>query len=266
MFAGVREPKYKDIRQMDRDTDIGGAKDQFPLTRCSIVKAMESVDPHARQDAFAELVTAYWKPVYKYIRLKWSLANEDAKDLTQAFFARAFEKEFFQRFDPAKAKFRTFLRVCVDGFVANEQKAAGRLKRGGNAEFLSLDFAGAEGEFALQKSSTTTDPEAFFHQEWIRHLFGMAVEDLRRECETNAKSVHFAIFSRYDLQDPDVAKSLTYAQLGEELGISVTQVTNFLNFVRRRFRQLLLDRLRAATGSEEEFRAEVHKLFGGNPR
>ena len=251
---------------MDRDTDIGGPKDQFPLTRCSVVKGLESGDASARQTAFAELVEAYWKPVYKYVRLKWTLANEDAKDLTQAFFARALEKDYFQRFDPAKAKFRTFLRVCVDGFLANEDKAANRLKRGGGKEFLSLDFAGAQHEFELQKVSAGTDPDVFFQQEWIRHLFAMAVDDLHRECETNGKSVHFALFSKYDLQDPDLAKSVSYAQLGEEFGIAVTQVTNFLNFARRRFRQLLLDRMRAATGNEEEFQAEVRKLMGGNPR
>src|SRR5439155_26153422 len=57
--------------------------------------------------------------------------NEDAKDLTQAFFTRTLEKNSFERYDPAQARFRTYLRTCVDGFVANERKSAGRIKRGG---------------------------------------------------------------------------------------------------------------------------------------
>ena len=56
---------------------------------------------------------------------------EDAQDLTQEFFTRAFEREYLSRYDPAKARFRTFVRTCLDGFLANEDKAAARLKRGG---------------------------------------------------------------------------------------------------------------------------------------
>ena len=54
------------------------------------------------------------------------------------------------------------------------------------------------------------------------------------------------------------------AHLGEELGLSPTQVTNYLAVARGHFRQRVLDRLRAATGSEEEFQAEVRSLFGGS--
>src|SRR5262245_13632540 len=123
---------------MDDDTDLGGPAAAFPVTRGSLVRAAGSDDFAVRREAQETLIAAYWKPVYKYVRFKWGVPNEDAKDLTQAFFARSVEKGFFDRFDPAKARFRTFLRVCVDGFVANERRAAGRLKRGGGAELLTL--------------------------------------------------------------------------------------------------------------------------------
>src|SRR4051812_43139795 len=103
----------------------------FPATRYSVISAARSPDPNARRSAFALLVEAYWKPVYKYVRLKWQAAPEEAEDLTQAFFARAFEKDFFSSYDADKARFRTFLRTCLDGFISNERKAAQRLKRGG---------------------------------------------------------------------------------------------------------------------------------------
>ena len=92
---------------------------------------MRSARPDERRSAFDRLVTAYWKPVFKYVRLKWHATPEDAADLTQGFFLRAFEKDFFAGFDPSKARFRTYLRTCLDGFVANARKADARLKRGG---------------------------------------------------------------------------------------------------------------------------------------
>lgn len=111
----------------------------FPETRHSIVRGVASQDEAERSRAFGALVESYWRPVYKYARLKWGLPREDAEDLTQAFFARALEKAFFDRYDPAQARFRTFLRTCLDGFAANDWKAARRLKRGGGAQTLSLD-------------------------------------------------------------------------------------------------------------------------------
>src|SRR5882672_2039664 len=100
------------------DTNIGGRRPKFPTTQISAVLAVRTGDPVARARAFAILVNAYWKPVYKNIRVKWRKSNEEAKDLTQGFFATAFEKKFFTTYDPHKARFRTFLRTCLDRFVS----------------------------------------------------------------------------------------------------------------------------------------------------
>ena len=97
----------------DEDTGIGGPGGAFPATLQSVVLGARSEDPAERQRSFQALVAAYWKPVYKTIRLGWKRSNEDAKDLTQGFFARAMEKDFFTSYDPARARFRTFLRVCA---------------------------------------------------------------------------------------------------------------------------------------------------------
>jgi RNA polymerase sigma factor (sigma-70 family) len=249
---------------MDNDTDLGGAAAVFPTTRCSVVRATASPDSTVRSQAFEALIAAYWKPVYKYIRIKWMLTNEDAKDLTQTFFACALEKGFFDRFDPAQARFRTFLRICVDGLVAKEQRAAACLKRGGRAEFLALDFEGADGELCRNTLPDKSDLDDFFRQEWLRGLFGLAVEDLRRQCLASGKDLHFALFQRYDLESPEFQQGLTYAELGQAFGLSTTQITNYLASARRQFRQLLLDRLRATTGSEDEFLEESRRLFGGD--
>jgi hypothetical protein len=251
---------------MDRDTDLGGPNRPFPPTRCSVIRAASSPDSGERRQAFADLVAAYWKPVYAYIRFNGPAANEDAKDLTQAFFTRALEKDFFKPYDPARARFRTFLRVCVDRFVANERQAAGRVKRGGAVQTLSLDFDGAEEELRGRGPTGGGDPDAFFRREWLRSLFGLAVDDLRCLCEASDRRTHFALFQRYDLDGPDAPEKPTYARLAHEFGLSASQVTNYLALTRRLFRQLVLDRLRATTGSDDEFRAEARDLLGGDPR
>jgi RNA polymerase sigma factor (sigma-70 family) len=247
---------------MDNDTDLGGPADGFPVTRHSLVRAAGSPDEAARTEAFANLIAAYWKPVYKYLRVRWKLSNEDAKDRTQAFFTEGLEKDFFTRFDPTRARFRTFLRVCVDGFAAKERRAAGAQKRGGGMELLSLDVEDAEGELHRYAVADARDPDEFFRQEWVRGLVALAVEDVRCWSAAAGTDTHFALFCRYDLEGPETPAGLTYERLAEEFGLSVSQVTNHLALVRRQFRRRLLDRLRTSTGSEEEFRAEAGRLFG----
>lgn len=239
---------------------------EFPQTRYSIILLARSGDSGVRQLAASAVISAYWKPVYKYVRYKWRAPKEDAEDLTQGFFAGLIDSSFFARFDASKAKFRTYLRMCLDGFVANERKAANRLKRGGGVEHLSLDFETAEGELGRIDIPEGTDPGQVFRQEWIRSLFEHAVESLRARCAPIGKEICFRLFERYDLDGNGSAGKLSYADLAREFGLPITQVTNHLAFARREFRAIILQRLRELSGSEEEFREDVRDILGGDRR
>ena len=67
---------------------------RFPATRQSVIVATRSADPRLRERALEVLVSGYWRPVYKYLRVRWQVSVEDAQDLTQAFFAAALEGLF----------------------------------------------------------------------------------------------------------------------------------------------------------------------------
>lgn len=226
------------------------------------MEAAGSEDAEQRRRGLEALVAAYWRPVYKYIRLKWPAEKEGAQDLTQGFFTRAMEKGYFRGYDPAKGSFRTFLRTCVDGFVAKEREAAQRIKRGGEAEFVGLDFEGAEGELREHPLAEGLSMEEYFRREWVRSLFALAVEKLRAACETRGKMAHFRLFERYDLDEEEVS----YEELARELDLPLTQVTNYLAWARREFRRIILDELREVSGSEEEFRREARVLLGVDGR
>lgn len=236
----------------------------FPVTRLSIVVATGENDPVLRRDAWDALIRAYWKPVYKYIRMKWQVEPAAAEDLTQDFFAYAIDSGFLHRFDPARARFRTYLRVCLHGFVANAHKAESRQKRGGGYRILSLDFADAEGELRRTEIAVAADPERYFRDESIRSLLALAVAALRDDCERRDRQAHFDLFMRYDLGGTASPRP-TYQELAVSTGLTITQVTNRLATVRRRFRRILLEQLRAISGSEGEFRSEAMELLGVDP-
>ncbi|HEX2059666.1 MAG TPA: sigma-70 family RNA polymerase sigma factor [Thermoanaerobaculia bacterium] len=225
----------------------------FPTTRRSVVLALSSSDAAERTRAFDTLVACYWKPLYKYARVAGRRSREDAEDLTQSFFTRAFEKESLAAYDAAKASFRTFLRLLFDRHAANEWKAGQRLKRGGAD--VHLDFESAEAEIGRESAQTVT-PEEYFHREWVRSVFAVAVDRLRLE----GRQPHFAIFEAYDLDDD---RNVSYKELASRFGIAETQVTNHLAAMRRRFRELVIEALREVTASEAELQSEMRSLFGG---
>jgi RNA polymerase sigma factor (sigma-70 family) len=230
---------------MDADTLIGGENGRFPETLHSAIAAAGSDEAARRRPGQEALVAAYWKPVYRYIRVKWRRSNEDAKDLTQGFFARAIEKHYFRDYDPQKGTFRTFLRVCLDRFLANDHKFQSRDKR--SAEFVALDFDAAGPE----------SPDEVFEREWARSVFEDGVDTLRENLHARGRGLCFAVFERYDLAED----APSYDQLAREFGISGATVTNYLASARRELRRLVLERLRVVTAGDREFRREARALF-----
>jgi len=246
------------------DTDIGGRKAAFPETPASAVLAIRSDDPLARARGFSTLVAAYWKPVYKCIRIRFRKSNEEAKDLTQSFFTHALEREIFTSYDPERASFRAFARTCLSNFVRSADESERRLKRGGGAIKLSLDFDGAESELALAQGSPAASYEEEFDREMARSLEASALGELEERLESRGKGIYFRIFARYDLA-PEEKPRPTYKDLADELGIKTTDVTNHLSHARRQMRAIVLRRLREITASDEEFRSEAQSLLGIDP-
>lgn len=255
---------------------LAGRGENFPATRWSAVVAARSADPAESTRALDALLAAYWKPVYKYIRLRWTKSSEDAQDLTQDFFARLLEKNLLDGYDPARGRLRTFLRACVDHLVANQERDDRRQKRGGGAFHLSLDFQAADGELQRLDPAVPPEMDEFFEREWARSVFTAGVERLRAELGSCGKSVYFRIFERYDLEDaldraPDGAldsgsdRRPSYQDLAREFGLTPVAVTNYLAHARREFRRIVLDFLRETAASDEEFRREARSLLGAAP-
>jgi DNA-directed RNA polymerase specialized sigma24 family protein len=231
----------------------------FPATRYSVIRALHSPDAGQRTQALATVADGYGRPACAYLRLRWGLSVEDAEDATQGFFTRALTAGLLERYDPAKARFRTYLRICLDGHVANERAAARRLKRGGGIDLVSLEAPDA------QSAVADADVDALFEREWVRGLCADALAELRDGLERRGRSIVFRVFERYDVQGAETEQRPSYAALASEFDIPATQVTNHLAAARREFRGLVLERIRRLTASDDEFRAEARTLLGVDP-
>ena len=213
----------------------------FPDTRQSALLRLHDGDESVRRQSYDVIIAAYWSPVQSYLRKRWNQTEEDAADLTQAFFSSSLEKGTLISYDPAKAAFRTYLRTCLDRFTINSRKRDRRQQR------VPLDF---------DLPGTGEPLEAMFEREWIRSLFSQAVEDLR----ASGDDVRFRVFEAYDLNE--TGSRLTYAQLAEQFGTTPDRITNYLAAMRRDFRKAVLARLRELTATEREFRSEARVILG----
>ena len=238
----------------------------FPQTRYSAIQRLGAADEGERRLAWDAVVSAYWRPAYKYLRGRWRLSPEHAEDLTQEFFGRAFENGFLIEYDPSKARFRTWLRLGLDRLAANDAKAAQRVKRGGGTMTTSLDFVSVEGEVREIEIAETADLDTWFRQEFVRALFGRAVEAVEREYRESGREECFSLFAECDLADLETADRPSYKALAEARGWTVNDVTNRLAAIRRAFRGHVLRLLRDVCASDEEFEREARAILGDSRR
>src|SRR5262245_66666381 len=95
-----------------------GAAD-FATTQWSLVlRAGDRANADANA-ALAWLCERYWFPLYAYVRRKGRDVHE-AQDLTQEFFTRLLEKNALAVAAPERGRFRSFLLVAMNNFLANE--------------------------------------------------------------------------------------------------------------------------------------------------
>jgi RNA polymerase sigma factor (sigma-70 family) len=239
------------------DTAMGGAAHRFPSTRRSLLKAPDASTVIGRE-ALSSIIAVYWKPAYKYVRIKWRRSNEDAKDLVQGFFTGLIERDVLANFDPAKGRFRTYLQMCLDRFVMKQDEYANRLKRGGDQR-LALDFDEAECELAGLKGELATDSaEEIFLREWRREIFASALRDLQAFCYQTGKELQYRIFEEYDLAQ---GERPSYAEIASRHHIAVSSVTNYLAWSRRELRRLVGQRINSVTPNERERSDESRLLW-----
>jgi RNA polymerase sigma-70 factor (ECF subfamily) len=183
---------------MDRDdTVIGGPQQDFPSTHWSLVlRAGQKGNPQ-QQAALGDLIQTYWKPVFAYIRAAWRKTVEDAKDLTQAFFARVLEKEYVERLHPDQGSFRGYLKRALKHFLIDAHRS--EEVRRPQGQLFSFEASRED----LEKIGPTTPeetPDSAFDREWMRAMFRSALEAFRDELVREGKAKYFEVFRLYCLR------------------------------------------------------------------
>ena len=161
----------------------------FVTTHWSVVRAAGGSDTPGARAAMEELCRAYWYPLYVYVRRRGH-SPEDAQDLTQEFFARLLEHNWLVKADRAKGRFRSFLLMAMNRFLANEWEKVKTLKRGGGVSLVPLEFGSAETRYAAEPATAST-PELAFDQQWALALLDGVLRYLRERYHQHGKAAVF---------------------------------------------------------------------------
>lgn len=241
------------------DTSMGGGQAAFPETTWGLVSRLRDSDPASRNAGIEKLCTRYWKPVYQYVRIAWARTNDDAKDLTQAFFVWLFEGEVLAKYAPERGGFRGYLKGLLRNFIADQDKAVRRLKRGGGVKRIPLDddFASLQDVLADPRAA---DPEKAFDLAWKKELLDTALTRVRERHAAGDRAIQFRVFEEYDLSASGA--SPTYAEVAERLGIKESDVRNHLFAVRERLRSEIQAEISETVADLGELQEEWGALFG----
>lgn len=235
------------------DTTLGGADRAFPETTLGFAGALGG------PAALATLCTRYWKPVYSYIRVAWAKSNEDAKDLTQEFFAELLEGDALRRYEPARGGFRAYLKVLLRRFVGHDERDRRRLKRGGGARTVSLDGDAPELP-ELRADAAAADPEKVFERVWLEDLVQQSIARVRDRAGRSGKDSRFRVYEAFAFDAGPERPS--YADLAARFGMSVGEVEKSLYLVREEIRDELRAALARSAGSDRELDDEWKRLLG----
>lgn len=136
-----RDPADDQQDQTGLDAVSPRSRERFDTTHWTVVLTAGDSDSPQAAIALAELCNTYWYPLYVFVRRKGH-SPHDSQDLTQAFFARVLEKNYFAQVDRERGRFRTFLLAALNHFLADEWDKARRLKRGGGRYNASIASVG----------------------------------------------------------------------------------------------------------------------------
>ena len=236
---------------MPVDTPIQPA---FAPTRWSLVLRSRGEDGPARV-ALEELCGAYWFPLYAWAR-RSGMAQADAEDAVQGFFAVVLGRRLFDRADAHRGKLRTFLLTAFRRHVRDERDKAAADRRGGG-RVVSFDGMEAE-EWFREEALAEESPDHCFDRHWALTVLERALARVEAGYARRGKAAEFAALR------PFLGESggqVSYGSAGAPLGLGVGAFKVALHRFRERFREALREEVRDSDSEESDVDAELAYLL-----
>lgn len=220
------------------NSDHAPAPAVFQSTLWSQVHRARSPDTPSAMHALEQLCRRYWPPIFAFLK-RSGHDDENAKDLTQGFFAHLLQGNLLRKADPGRGRFRSFLLGALRFYVANESARARALKRGGGFNLVSIDAAGDDG--ATVEPATRETPEQLFDRKWALQVLDEAMQRLATEYRRAGLHAQFLLLRPHLTGESEDALSDLAVRLGKSAGATRVLVCRLRNRFRRQIRAVLAD-------------------------
>lgn len=228
----------------------------FDTTRWSLITSAQDAQEVESRAALEELFQLYWTPLYAYLRSKGNGVDE-AGDITQGFFTHLLEKDFLGYVDPDRGKFRTFLLVSLNRYLATEVEKKNTQKRNFGRTPVSIDVIKAERWLSIEPRDDMT-PEKIYEQNWALTLMRTALEDVERHYSETRNSRKFEILSPYLTAD---MSRLPYREVAKELDTSEGATKVAIHRLRKRYRDAIRDQVLQTLSNPDDLDEELQYLL-----
>jgi RNA polymerase sigma factor (sigma-70 family) len=240
----------------DSNSDSSGAKyARFENTQWTLIQHAGDLGSAAADTALETLCRAYWRPLYCYI-LRRGYRDEDAKDLTQAFFFRLLGKNYLSAVDRRKGKFRSFLLASLEHFIQNEWRSTQAQKRGGGLTFISFDETFDDSFPNIADAGQ--DAERVLEQQWAIAMLKQILDRLQGESAHRNSGPWFEDIKPALICEPT---ENSYAQIAEKHNTTEAAIKMTVKRLRKRFGELLVEELSNTVSTPEQLEEELRALF-----
>jgi DNA-directed RNA polymerase specialized sigma24 family protein len=227
----------------------------FPPTRWSLVRrATDGGQP------LETWIGLYWFPLYAWARRRGWLP-EDAADEVQVFVEKVSRFQLLDRATPSRGRLRSWLLKSFSNHLANVHRRSQRLKRGGGAHHVVVDWQSAEVAFQAEHGHIT-DSDKVFVRAWALTVIEEAMESLAGHYAQTGRERLFQVLLP-SLEAPFPEK--TYADAAVELGMTGPAMRQAATRFRQRYRQILIDvaARRLGISCEVRLHEELRDMLGG---
>ena len=211
----------------------------FTTTNWSVVLAAQGSTP-AAQEALDKLCRTYWRPIYGFVR-RQGVGPEEAKDLTQGFFALILERRDLNKVRQEKGRLRSYLLTSLKHFLRDERDRAMAIKRGNGQTLIPLD-AVSERERIGFKPSETLGADQIYERRWALSVLDQVMARLGDEYRAGDPA-SAGLFDELQKSLTDEPDRPTPADTAREFRMTVSAVRQASYRLRQRYRQLLREEI-----------------------
>jgi RNA polymerase sigma factor (sigma-70 family) len=240
-------------------TAIGGGAQNGPVafttTHWSVVLEAQGATP-AAQAALEKLCQTYWRPIYGFVR-RQGASPEEAKDLTQGFFALLLERRDLDAVHKEKGRLRSYLLTSLKHFLTNERQRTMAIKRGEGQRLIPLDEVRERERAGFEPVDTSTASQ-IYERRWALALLDQVLTRLDEEYRAAGNVI---LFERLKALLTDEPGRASQAQIANELGMTENAVKQAFHRLRERYRQLLREEIAHTVMAPGDIEDELRHLI-----